>query len=120
MGVEILVRKDFTPGEIQKAKVSASEFRRNRYTSGSAHLDDMIALRKAIILCDQHALKFVSRAAHYELHPSPSMRRVQGNCDCCLKFGPGALFLHESQALDERRKHELYRQACEYDGIVAR
>ena len=116
----ILVRKDYAPAEIERSKVRASEFRRNRYTSGSAHLDDMIALRKALILCDQHALKFKPRAAHYELHPSPSMRRVMGNCDCCRTFGPGALFLHESQALDERRKYELYRQAADYDRIVAR
>ena len=118
--MEILVRRDFTPGEITKAAVKASEFRRNPYTTGSAHLDDMITLRKAIILCDQHALKFKPRAAHYELHPSPNMRRVMGNCDMCQTFRPGALFLHESQALDERRKTELYRQACDYDRIVAR
>lgn len=120
MGVGILVRKDYTPGEIKRADLARTEFRPNRYTSGSAHLDDMIALRKAVILCDQHALKFKPRAAHYELHPSPSMRRVQGNCDCCRRFGPGALFLHESQAIDERRKNELYQRACEYDRIVAR
>jgi hypothetical protein len=118
--VDILVRQEYTEGQVKRAAVKASEFRRNRYTSGSAHLDDMIALRKAIILCDQHALKFKPRAAHYELHPSPSMRRVQGNCDVCKVFQPGALFLHESQALDERRKSELYRQAAEYSSIVAR
>ena len=120
MAVDLLIRRDYTPEQIKLAEVKASEFRRNRYTSGSAHLDDMIALRKAIILCDQHALKFKARAAQYELHPSPSMRRVQGNCDVCKVFQPGALFLHESQAIDERRKSELYRQAAEYSSIVAR
>ena len=118
--MDILVRQEYTEVQVKRAAVKASEFRRNRYTSGSAHLDDMIALRKALILCDQHALKFKPRAAHYELHPSPSMRRVQGNCDVCKVFQPGALFLHESQALDERRKNELYRKACEYDAIAAR
>ena len=118
--MDILVRQEYTEVQVKRAAVKASEFRRNRYTSGSAHLDDMIALRKALILCDQHALKFKPRAAHYELHPSPSMRRVQGNCDVCKVFQPGALFLHESQALDERRKSELYRQAAEYSSIVAR
>ena len=118
--MEILVRQEYTKGQVARAEAKAAEFKPNRYTSGSAHLDDMIALRKAVILCDQHALKFATRAAHYELHPSPSLRRVQGNCDRCRTFGPGALFLHESQALDERRKVELYRQACDYDRIVAR
>lgn len=118
--MEILVRKDYTPGEIERSKVKAVEFRRNPYTSGSAHLDDLIALRKALILCDQHAKKFKPRAAHYELHPAKNLRRVMGNCDCCRVFGPGALFLHESQAVDERRKNELYQRACEYDRIVAR
>ena len=118
--MDILVRQDYTDGQVKRAAVKASEFRRNPYTTGSAHLDDMITLRKAIILCDQHALKFKSRAAHYELHPSPSLRRVQGKCDMCQTFRPGALFLHESQALDERRKSELYRQACDYDRIVTR
>lgn len=118
--MDILVRQERTPGEIKRAEVKASEFRRNRYTSGSAHLDDMIALRKAIILCDQHAIKFKPRAAHYELHPSPSMRRVQGKCDVCQVFQPGALFLHESQAIDERRKYELYKRAAEYGAIAAK
>ena len=118
--MEILVRQEYTKNQVDRAAVKASEFRPSRYTSGSANLDDMIALRKAVILCDSHARKFKPRAAHYELHPAPSMRRVIGNCDSCRTFGPGALFLHESQALDERRKYELYRQACDYDRIVAR
>lgn len=116
----ILVRKDFTPGEIKRASLKRDEFRPNRYTSGSANLDNMIALRKAVILCDSHARKFKPRAAHYEPHPAPNMRRVIGNCDVCRACQPGALFLHESQAVDERRKHELYRQAADYDRIVAR
>lgn len=120
MSSTILVRKDFTPGEIKRAEVRAAEFRRNRYTSGSAHLDDMIELRKAVILCDSDARKFKPRKAQYELHPAPNMRRVMGNCDVCQMFRPATLFLHESQAVDERRKHENYRRACEYSAIVAR
>ena len=118
--MEILVRKDYTAKDVELAKVKASEFRRNPYTSGSAHLDDMIALQKAVILCDMHAKKFKPRAARYELHPAANMRRVIGSCDVCQRFGPATLFLHESQAVDERRKDELYRRACEYDRIVAR
>ncbi len=119
MSSTILVRKDFTPGEIKRAEVKAAEFRRNRYTSGSAHLDDMIELRKAVILCDSHARKFKPRAARYELHPATNLRRVQGNCDVCKAFGLATLFLHESQAIDERRKHEKHQRASEYAHVVA-
>ena len=115
----ILVRKDFTPGEIKRAELKRVEFRPNRYTSGSANLDDMIALRKAVILCDSHTRKFKPKAAHYELHPSPNLRRVQGNCDHCRTFGFATLFLHESTAIDERRKVEKHRRAMEYATIVA-
>ena len=110
----ILVRKDFSPGEIKRAQVARDEFRPNRYTSGSANLDDMVALRKAVILCDQHARKFNRRAARYELHPAENMRRVQGACDVCKVFGFAFLFLHESDASGARKKWERYRTAAEY------
>ena len=119
MSSTVIVRKDFTPGEIKRAEVKRVEFRRNRYTSGSAHLDDMIALRKAIILCDQHARKFKPRAVQYELHPADNMRRVIGNCDHCKALGTGTLFLHASQAVDERRKYEKHKRALEYAKVVA-
>lgn len=117
--MEILVRQSYTPTEIEAAKVRAAQFRRNRYTSGFAHLDDMIALGKAVILCDSHARKFSPRAARYELHPAKNMRRVQGNCDVCKVFGLATLFLPESLALDERRKNEKYMRAMEYAHVVA-
>ena len=119
MSSTILVRKDFTPGEIKRAEIKALEFRRNRYTSGCAHLDDMIELRKAVILCDSHARKFKPRQAHYELHPAKNMRRVVGGCDVCKETGLATLFLHESQAIDERRKYEKHKRASEYASVVA-
>ena len=117
--MDILVRQSYTPTQVEVAKVRAAEFRRNRYTSGSAHLDDMIALGKAVILCDQHARKFKPRAARYQPHPAPNLRRVQGNCDVCKLFGLAALYLPESLALDERRKYEKHKRAIEYGHIVA-
>ena len=117
--VEILVRQAYTPLDVKVAEVKATEFRPSRYTSGSANLDDMIALKKAVILCDMHVRKFKPRAARYELHPAPNMRRVQGNCDVCRMRGPATLFLHESHALDERRKYEKHLRAMEYAHIVA-
>jgi hypothetical protein len=117
--VDLLIRRDYTPGQIERAKLRSAEFRRNRYTSGSAHLDDMIALGKALILCDQHARKFKPKQARYCLHPAENLRRVQGNCDCCKMFGFATLYLPEKLALDERKKAENYRRATEYGHIVA-
>ena len=117
--MDILVRQSYTPAQVEVAKVRAAEFRRNPYTTGSANLDNMIALGKAVILCDQHARKFKPRAARYELHPAENMRRVQGNCDVCRARMPATLFLPESLALDERRKVEKYKRAVEYGYVVA-
>ena len=117
--MEILVRQDYTAKDVEVAKVKAAEFRRNRYTSGSAHLDDMIALGKAVILCDSHGRKFKPTQANYALHPAENMRRVQGNCDVCKMFGFATLYLPEKQAMEERRKLEKFRRASEYGHIVA-
>ncbi len=117
--MDILIRQEYRPEQIEAAKLKAAEFRRNRYTSGCAHLDDMIELRKAVILCDSHTRKFKPRAAHYELHPAKNMRRVVGDCDVCKAKSLATLFLHESQALDERRKFEKYQRASEYARVVA-
>ena len=119
MGVDILIRQDFTPRQIQLAELKAAEFRRNRYTSGSAHLDDMIELGKAVILCDTHARRFKPRAARYELHPAENLRRVQGNCDVCKMFGLATLYLPAKQATEERKKVEKFRRASEYGHLVA-
>ena len=110
----ILVRKDFSPGEIKRAELKRVECRPNRYSGGAANLDDMIALRKAVILCDQHARKFKPRAAHYELHPAPNLRRVQGNCDVCKMYGLAWLYLNAADALEERKKWHRARVAMEY------
>lgn len=118
--VDVLVRRDYSPRQVNLAELKRVEFRRNHYTSGSAHLDDMITLGKAIVLCDSHARKFKPRLARYELHPAQNMRRVQGNCDVCQAMGLATLFLPESQAVDERRKYEKYRRASEYAHVVAR
>ena len=110
----ILVRKDYTAAEIKRAELKRVEFRPNRYTSGSANLDDMIALRKAVILCDQHARKFKPKAVHYEPHPAPNLRRVQGNCDVCKYYGLAWLYLNAADALEERKKWHRARIAMEY------
>ena len=117
--MEILVRQNYTREQVEVARLKATEFRRNRFTTGSAHLDDMIALGKAIILCDIDVRRFKPRAVRYELHPAPNMRRVTGNCDVCKAVGLATLFLPESLAVDERRKYEKHKRAMEYAHVVA-
>ena len=116
--MEILVAREYTPRQVKAAELKRSEFRPNRYTSGSANLDDMIALRKAVILCDAHARKFEPVKAKYRAHPDKGLRRVFGNCDVCKKVGLSFLFLNEVDADGERRKLEKYNRAREYGHIV--
>lgn len=110
----ILVPQKYTPRQVSRAQTKRTEFRPNRYTSGSANLDDMVALGKAVILCGTHARKFEPAKAHYRLHPAKNLRRVRGNCDVCQQFDLAHLFVNEQQAEDEQRKVEKFRRVAEY------
>ena len=116
--LEIIVPGKYTPLQKQRAEVKRVEFRRNPYTTGSAHLDDLITLGKAVILCGTHVRKFNPKAARYRAHPAKNMRRVQGSCDVCKQFGLSSLFLNEKDALDEQRKTEKYFRGIEYAHFV--
>ena len=109
--------KKYTVRQIKQADVARSEFRPNRYTSGSANLDDMIALSKAVILCDSHKRKFEPVKARYRAHPDKNLRRVIGNCDVCKQFGVSFLFLNEKDAEGEQRKLEKFKRAVEYGNL---
>ena len=74
----------------------------------------MIALLKAVILCDTHARKFNHVAAHYRPHPAKHLRRVLGSCDVCKEFGLSFLFLNEKDADEEQKKVERFKRALEY------
>ena len=116
--MEILVPQQYTRRQIKDAELKRTEFRPNRYTSGSANLDDMIALRKAVILCDSHARKFEPKKASYRAHPDKALRRVFGNCDVCKAVGLSFLFLNEVDAYGEQRKLEKFKRALEYGQLV--
>lgn len=116
--MDILVGRKWTRAEEEAAKLKATEFRRNRYTSGSAHLDDMITLGKAVILCQTHARKFSPQKARYRVHPDKRMRRVNGQCDVCKVPELCFLFLTEQSASDEQKKLEKYNRAREYGHIT--
>lgn len=117
MHPQILIPQKYTRKQVDRAETKRVEFRPTRYTSGSANLDDMIALGKAVILCGTHVRKFDPRKARYRLHPDKNLRRVRGNCDVCKQFGFASLFMNEKDALDEQRKVEKFRRACEYGHI---
>ena len=112
--MDILVGRKHSAAEIEAAKVKAAEFRRNRYTTGSAHLDDMVTLGKAVILCAVHARKFSPKQAHYRAHPDQRMRRVNGQCDVCRTPGLSSMFICERDALDEAKKLEKFKRVLEY------
>ena len=116
--MEILVRQDFTPSQIKRAEIARNEFRPNRYTSGSANLDDMIQLGKAVILCPTHNRKFSPKAARYQAHPAPNMRQVIGNCDVCKAAGLSFLYLNGKDADEERKKLAKFQRSLEYGAIL--
>lgn len=113
----ILVPLNWSERQVKRAELKSDEFRKNRYTSGSANLDDMIALGKAVILCETHVRKFEPAKARYRAHPDKNMRRIRGNCDVCQQFGYATLFLNEKDAEAEQRKVEKFRRAAEYATI---
>ncbi len=117
--MDILIPQRRTQRQIDRAETKASEFRQNRYTSGSANLDDMIALGKAVILCDPHARKFEPKKAHYEPHPDTKLRRVQGHCDVCKQFGIARLFICGRDALEVRKGIAKFKRDAEYGTFVA-
>lgn len=116
--LDFLIRQKWTPQQVKAAATKAAEFRRNKYTSGSAHVDDLIVLRKAIVLCDSHARKFSPRAARYEQHADPKMRRVIGNCDVCNMPGLASLFISCEDALTYRKSYEKWQRDLAYSTIV--
>jgi hypothetical protein len=114
MHPQILVPAKYTAKQVNKAETKRTEFKPNRYTSGSANLDDMVATGRAVILCTTHARKFNWMAAHYRHHPAKNLRRVRGNCDVCQQFDLASLFINEEQAEAEQRKEDHFRVAAEY------
>ena len=116
--MEIIVPGHYTERDKEVAAAKRSEFKRNPYTTGSAHLDDMIALNKALILCDTHKRKFNAKAAKYRIHPAENLKRVRGNCDVCKQFVLATLFLNERDWNDENVKLEKWKRGLEYAHFV--
>lgn len=63
-----------------------------------SYIADLVALKKAIVLCGLCVHKFDAKRNHYFHEKS---MRVQGNCDGCRRFSPQAnLCVHESSLGD--------------------
>lgn len=118
--MDILIPGSYTPRQIKRAEAKRSEFRTTRYTSGVAHLDNLIALGKAVILCDSHARKFEPKKAHYRAHPDLNMRRVIGQCDVCKLTSLSRLFLNEKDAYEQQRSREKFQRGVEYGRFAAK
>jgi hypothetical protein len=110
----ILVPQKYTAFQLHEADLKRNEFRRSRYTSGSANLDNMIALNKAVILCPEHTRKFVPKRARYRAHPDSKLQRVNGQCDVCRSFELCHLFLCERDAQAEHAKVQKFKRDLEY------
>lgn len=110
----ILIRNSYTPQQVKLAETKAAEFKPTRYTSGCANLDNMVALKKCVLLCVVHNRKFNPVAARYKLHPNKKLRRVFGRCDVCQEDGLSFLYLNEVDAEAEHRKIELFNRSIEY------
>ena len=117
--MQILVPQQYTKRQIKAAELKREEFRPSRYTSGSANLDNMIELGKAVLLCATHTRKFNAVKARYSAHPDKKLRRVVGNCDVCQEHGLSFLFLNERDAHGELMKVEKFKRSLEYGHRVS-
>lgn len=91
---------------VPQGRFSPMEMLKSMYDPGrpkgkpiGSHLDDLVALNKAIILCRNCSTKFASTARKYKYFRSENdnLLVVRGDCDICRNFDvQSSLFLHES------------------------
>ena len=116
--VDILLKRHYTPLQVKREELALTEFKPNHLTSSSARVDNMTALGKAVILCDDHSRKFTPFKVHYMAHPDPQMKRVHGRCDDCQMMGLQHLFLNEKDGLEQREGLDKFRRSLEYATIL--
>lgn len=114
--VDFLVKRDFTPADVKKARLEGSEYRKKRATSGASNLLNMTDLKKSVFLCDSHARAFHGKHGY---RPHPEHPRVIGRCDVCQMFGPAIFYLSEAEWLEAMKAKEKFRAAREYGSIVS-
>ena len=116
--MEILVKQHHSPLAVKRAELARTEFKPNRFTSGSARLDDMIALGKAVLLCNTHSRKFRPLKSDYMAHPDPAMAHARGRCDVCQMLGLQRLYLNEQDGMEQRDKLNKFKRSCKYGKIL--
>ena len=116
--MDIFVKQQYTPQQVKLAELARTEFKPNRLTGGAARLDNMTALGKAVLLCDDHSRKFKPFDVHYMAHPDEQMKRVHGRCDDCQMMGLQHLFLNEKDGLEQREGLDKFRRSLEYATIL--
>jgi hypothetical protein len=84
----VIVKRDWGVKDIAKSYEDPG--RKKGKPSGS-YIDDLVALKKAVILCDSCLHKFNAERAKYEKPARYST--VRAKCDDCREFGFGTLFL---------------------------
>lgn len=83
----VIVKRDWNLRDI--AESFEDPGRKKGKPSGS-YIDDLVALKKAVILCDGCVRKFSAERAGYE-RPA-RFSTVRAKCDDCREFGFGTLF----------------------------
>lgn len=89
----------YIPREYSKQEILKSSEDKGRPVGKpkGSHLDDLIALRKAVLLCRLCAPQLVKVARKYQYREDPKMPVVRASCDCCREHDDQArCFLHES------------------------
>jgi hypothetical protein len=90
--ISILVPKSWTNQEISKSY----EHKGRKKTLGhGSYISDLVALKKAIVLCWKCRRKFNEKTSHYMKHHAiPFVRNSR--CDACKQLSMQAeLFIHE-------------------------
>ena len=77
MALTVIVPRVYTQQQIAESYAVKG---RPKGRTPSSHVDDMVALRKLVLLCDFCRPKWNPRKDHYELYQKIP---VAGNCDAC-------------------------------------
>ena len=85
----IIVKRDWGIQDVLKSQEDPG--RKKGKPSGS-YIDDLVSLKKAVILCDGCLHKFNAERSGYKKPSKYSV--VRAKCDDCREFGFGTLFLH--------------------------
>lgn len=85
----IIVKRQWSKQEVL---ASTEDPGRKRGKPSGSYIDDLVALKKAVILCSGCLHKFNAKKVGYKKPERFSV--VRGKCDDCREFGFGTLFIN--------------------------